>query len=627
MICGFSSHQVASGPNDPIEYPFAHRVAKVVGHRREMVPRSPVPELLIGSPGAVLRAVRNLATETHYRAATLTFARTDIAPERFNAGDPMARAQVAAALELFIELAFAGIPADRRLPLVAGTHTHVPGQLELNLVFVRAVLNSRGEVRSHNVRPPGTTSKQVFDTFCDLLNHRFGWADPGCPTRAARIKLPDYLHKEIAEAGRAGARFDRRKPRHYIAQQALACAERAGGRQAFLECLAPELEAVGFEVLRSTKTTLRIGPPGGGSEDCLTLKGWLIDGRRAPAPEEIEARRQVLATAHDRYLEAWHARARQNRETFGYAASDCPAPDVEAILEAPTLWLPPHHPDWTPGGPLRRRAPGPTPGGLTTLLTRVTAALAVVRARLADRFDRMLVGRWLPAVPLAPFLATLNNLEKFDERYRRYDERHQRRQRGQQEAVGLQPGIDRSDQPAARCARGQEPADLAGRDDRDPGPDRQADGSGLGQAVGPAIDAGPARPDRRQADRDDRRDLRHRAGSEAADRAAQHAGRLTLARWFALVRQLACRVFEDVPCELSLQQAAPPVIMVTAGAVRLTVTPHGVVALDAAHDDIARALATRLRDALMALPEPPAGLIAALDDVEPPCDADNAGPG
>ncbi|UOA27150.1 hypothetical protein DSM107133_01863 [Pseudosulfitobacter sp. DSM 107133] len=409
MRVGFSKHKQAADGHDPTVYPLSPMIEKSFGNRREVFVRNPQPELLLGSPAAVVAAIRELNLQNRYRAAVMTFAGSDLVPNAFNSGCKAARRAVAAAIELFLELGFAGVPRANRLPHIVGTHTHVPGQLEINLLVLHAIRNAKGQVRSVNIHPPTRGSEKDFEAFEDLLNLHFGWADPRCPSRAARIKLPDYLHKEVAEAERHGVAFDTSQPKLFLAQSLL----RLGNEPAadFEAGLSSVLEACGYVRLKKSSSSLIVGPEAGTVRDTVVLRGRYIDGAGPAEDEEIAERKVEMGTAPKRFLAAWHKRAAYNRATFGDDTWDLIAPDIHSVVERPNLTLPAcHHNTYTPVN-----SPGGTQSArsrkskkkkkrteVVTLATRLNAALGQLHSRMKAGLD---LSRF-DAAPLIAFTAT-----------------------------------------------------------------------------------------------------------------------------------------------------------------------------------------------------------------------------
>lgn len=207
MLTGWSPHQVSDDPMQPSKYMLDAAVEKDFVDGRGMEVRTPVPELLMGHPAVFQSALKVPKSDLRYRVATLSFASDDVDVLLFNSGDPQSRQAILVTVELFLEMAFAGIPPNNKPPVLVGTHTHT-GRLEINIGLPRYVINSSGNVRSFNPHPPVKGSENYWDAFGDLLNERFGWANPRAAEQASQIKGPGWAEKRIAAADRFGQRFE-----------------------------------------------------------------------------------------------------------------------------------------------------------------------------------------------------------------------------------------------------------------------------------------------------------------------------------------------------------------------------------------------------------------------------------
>ncbi len=170
---------------------------------RQRIRRDPAPEILIGDMALTRAAIRAAPGQLKYRSGVLSFAPEDIDVNRFNAGDPDLRSTINLALSLWVEVAFAGVPEEARPPVFVTTHTHTE-RLEVNFLSPRWVLRPDGKIRSYNPDPPGPASQAIWAAYQDLLNARFGWADPDAPDRAQLVQLPNWRVKLRAELRRAG---------------------------------------------------------------------------------------------------------------------------------------------------------------------------------------------------------------------------------------------------------------------------------------------------------------------------------------------------------------------------------------------------------------------------------------
>jgi len=159
------------------------------------VTREPLPEVLRGNPvrtEALIDASRHQWT---YRAGVISFAATD-APSEEQQGEVM---------DGFERLAFAGLDPTQ-YDMLWVRHTH-EDRVELHFCTPRLELTSG---RSLNIAPPGY--QNAFDSLRDVMNQRYGWADPmelertqevrdtiETPTRAqGRDELHAWLQDQIS---------------------------------------------------------------------------------------------------------------------------------------------------------------------------------------------------------------------------------------------------------------------------------------------------------------------------------------------------------------------------------------------------------------------------------------------
>lgn len=157
-----------------------------------MLIRDPAPEIIEGDPDLVAACIEGLETKHRYTCATLSFAPDEIDLKAWINENTELRHQISAALLLWQDVAWAGIPQDARPPLLVSTHLHT-GRLEVNILAPRAVLRKeqgRSLPRAWNPHPPTGESRAIWAAYQDMLNNTYGWYDPGDPTRAAAISAP-----------------------------------------------------------------------------------------------------------------------------------------------------------------------------------------------------------------------------------------------------------------------------------------------------------------------------------------------------------------------------------------------------------------------------------------------------
>jgi len=194
------------------------------GGGRERLQRVPPPEVLRGDAAIMRQAISAVDFQRKYSSGVLSFERDDIDVAAFNAGDRALRDRVDQVIQSFEDTAFAGIRPEHRPPTFWTTHTHC-GRLELNFVAPRQLIAGDGRVRSINPHPPTPESRKLYDAWRDSWNAKNGWADPEDPARAQPVKIPNWISKLAAEAGRAGA-----EPPKHFARTAAQWVEAAIGR-------------------------------------------------------------------------------------------------------------------------------------------------------------------------------------------------------------------------------------------------------------------------------------------------------------------------------------------------------------------------------------------------------------
>ena len=211
--------------------------------------RDPPPEILRGDPGLMRQAIRAVDFKCRYSSAVLSFEREDVDVTRFNAGDPVLRGQIDGVIRAFEAAAYAGIAEEHRPPCLWTTHTDT-GRLELNFCAPRAILAGDGRIKSINPSPPGGANQKLWDAFRDVMNARYGWADPEDPRRARLTAVPDWLSKIAAAAERAGE-----NPKENIAVEAAELAEAAfaAGEVHSRADLIEKLRAKGMQIPRVGK--------------------------------------------------------------------------------------------------------------------------------------------------------------------------------------------------------------------------------------------------------------------------------------------------------------------------------------------------------------------------------------
>jgi hypothetical protein len=159
------------------------------------VTREPLPEVLRGNPDRTEALIDASRHQWTYRAGVISFAATDAPTEEHQAE----------VMDHFERLAFAGLDPTQ-YDMLWVRHTH-EDRVELHFCTPRLELTSG---RSLNIAPPGY--QNAFDSLRDVMNQRYGWADPmelertqevrdtiETPTRAqGRDELHAWLQDQIS---------------------------------------------------------------------------------------------------------------------------------------------------------------------------------------------------------------------------------------------------------------------------------------------------------------------------------------------------------------------------------------------------------------------------------------------
>jgi hypothetical protein len=520
MLTGWSRHQVSDDPIQPSKYMLDAAVEKDFADGRGLEVRTPVPELLIGHPAVFQSALKIPKSALRYRVATLSFATEDIDVAKFNTGDVQSRQAISVTVDLFLEMAFAGIPPDHRPPVLVGTHTHT-GRLEINFGIPRYVINSSGKVRSFNPHPPMKGSEIYWDAFGDFLNERFGWANPRAAEQASQIKGPDWAEKRVAAADRFGQKFDpENNPRLFLLQSAKEHARHHQARNPalFWEAFWGAVRSTEYRSTPDENGRLWLTSPRG---DPLLLKGGLINSQ-----ENCSGRSEKLEVKHD-ISSLWQRRADQNSAAFSTGAWCEPPPIWAAYSKFSLMELPTHHPDFDP--------PTPNDGVLhfVSLTARFSAALRAVRSILTRKVAGLMVRRGLASLQPNFFMAIRQKLENLENEYPCNT-------------------TDKNDEPDYRALRpaaqgiGERGRDRHRRTDRrdDGGSQRNQRADGALYESGGGFGSGNRYNDvdERDAARDEGATLGAGSGYQVAPSAAEPAG-LSRVRFLAALRMASDVVF------------------------------------------------------------------------------------
>lgn len=342
MMLGSKYGADAQGGLDVVGYFTLEWVPKPTPSGVKLIRRDPAPEVLLGDPVLARAATRLAPGALKYRSLILSFAPEDIDAAAFNAGCPDSRAQVDFALQLFCEVAFAGIPKACRPPLFVSTHTHTV-RMELNIMAPRWVRRPDGAIRSFNPDPPGPASRACWDAFEDLLNARFGWADPRDPASQRLITLPSWLLKQKAEALRSGLPWTP-SARERVTDALITAvkAREIAKRSELLNWIERWCSQNDMVVHSTSAVHVTIGVSGADVKDRIRLQGPLLAAegpfsallhRSEPtALQRSQQRRMVLEQACKQLRASFEKRAAFNGSRFGQ--DQWPACDFDAEVFA-----------------------------------------------------------------------------------------------------------------------------------------------------------------------------------------------------------------------------------------------------------------------------------------------------
>ena len=344
MMLGFSMyHSDADGGGGVVDYFFSPEPQRGAGAKHG-AKRTPCPERLVGDPKVFKATVRALPHANLYRSGVLSFDVGDMDIVAFNSGDSKARRIAAEIIDLLKETLCPGIPLASRPHLIVGTHTHT-GRLELNFALPQMVIRPDGALRAFNPEPPTEGAKALWVAARDMINLRFGFADPEDPARRQLVSGPSWRRKRAAAAIRDGSDDVDMIDVRINGLADLAKTLRPRDRDAFIQIVNDHFAPVGMQVITVSRTSLRVGPApetAVGKKTSFKLTGLLCNANFSPDqlnlddPEAAAERKRVLQTAPTRFAAAWEKVAAYNRRRFGQGVwPDMPF-DPEAWLRGAT---------------------------------------------------------------------------------------------------------------------------------------------------------------------------------------------------------------------------------------------------------------------------------------------------
>lgn len=152
-------------------------------------PRASAPIHLSGAAWLVGQTCAALPFRHRYASGVIAVDKGDIDIAAWTRGDPTLRGMTEALMRDIEDTGFAGIPEQHRPEVLWVAHPD-KGRLELNFLFAHAVMDSRGQLRAINPKPPEKIGIALWEAFRDSWNHRHGWAGPQAPERRRSLKLP-----------------------------------------------------------------------------------------------------------------------------------------------------------------------------------------------------------------------------------------------------------------------------------------------------------------------------------------------------------------------------------------------------------------------------------------------------
>lgn|GEM_PF-3631289 len=300
--------------------------------------RVPPPELLRGDPALMRQAISAVPFKHRYASGVLSFHADDVDLDAWHAGNPALRQRVAAAMDEFERVAFAGIEPEDRPPVLWSTHTHA-GRLELNVVCPRAIW-AGDRLRALNPQPPGHENRKTWDALRDVLNLRNGWADPNGHDHKRAWSVPNHILKRQAAALRAGLSSEP-DPRAKIGRWV---AERVKKRELqSRDQVIAALRGEGFDIVRTGREYITVKDPASG--DRYRLRGALFSEEFTSIKalrgdlDELQPDGEKLAEAEARLERHVRRRAEYNRARYGQALGyDKKAEKPQANLDEHLEW-------------------------------------------------------------------------------------------------------------------------------------------------------------------------------------------------------------------------------------------------------------------------------------------------
>jgi len=308
MIVEFFARGTGRG-SGPVEY-VTRAEDPLTGKARE-----PNPTVLKGDPEQTIGLIDGLSFKHKYTSGALSFEPGQwITPE-------MERD----IMQSFEKTAFAGL-REEQYDILWVRHEHA-GKHEMHFVTPKVELESGKQL---NIRPPGKSHQDLFDSYRDTINYKYRLADPEDPERARELKIPDFELKKEALGKRVG---ELHKDDARIVLDAFAQTEVRAGRVKSQEDMKKAFTREGFEVPRAGREYITVkiddlklrlkGPMYGRDFDGklekreLTAKEKrnLLENRIGKSVERLQALKRHRAEDHKkRYKPKKELRQEQQKE-------------------------------------------------------------------------------------------------------------------------------------------------------------------------------------------------------------------------------------------------------------------------------------------------------------------------
>lgn len=209
--------------------------------------------VLYGSPNLVAKIANSLTSPHVYTSGVVAWAPSDEPTDQ----------QILEAMYLWRLLAFAGIDIERFCHCEV-LHRDSDGGVHVHMLIARVDLETG---KCFNPAPPRW--ERIFGIMQDLLNHKYGWADPNDPMRV-RLLQPGPRANVDTSRQRGGHKF---KPDHRgkIHDKVLNAIKE--GEVTNRPSMVGYIENCGYEVVRTGENYISIKNPDGGYN--IRLKGSL----------------------------------------------------------------------------------------------------------------------------------------------------------------------------------------------------------------------------------------------------------------------------------------------------------------------------------------------------------------